>query len=320
MSAERRPCTIAVTRSAARPRARAHWLHAWSTPRSESTSTPSLSKRRPSQRMLHDRALQVHGTVAVAADEFTRGGLHPGGRQPLGQEGQVVDDHVADGQEGLRDAARAVGGEDQSLQFAGGVVGGDGFVGPDVDAREQPPSATRASSAGKSTTGALLTRTSRAPSGSRPSSRSPSRWRLSSVTVASTKTNRLRVRVSSRVAGTSPCSRRTAGRQPGVVDAEGGAEGRQERVEAAAEVPEADQADVRAAQQDGVGVAVGHVPLASGAEGAVLAADAAREVEREPEGVLGDGLGVGGSAAQDVDAAREARRRSRRSGRSCPRR
>ncbi|MEV8393603.1 MULTISPECIES: nitroreductase family protein [unclassified Streptomyces] len=30
-----------------------HWLHAWSTPWSESTRTPSLSKSRPSQGMLN---------------------------------------------------------------------------------------------------------------------------------------------------------------------------------------------------------------------------------------------------------------------------
>lgn len=56
-------------------------------------------------------------------------------------------------------------------------------------------------------------------------------------------------------------------------------------------------------QQDSV--AVGDVPLLPGAEGAVFPGDATGEVERESEGVLGDRLSVGGSTAQNVDAALE---------------
>ena len=60
-------------------------------------------------------------------------------------------------------------------------------------------------------------------------------------------------------------------------------------------------------QQDRVGVAGRHVALSARAERAVLPADPAGEVDREPKGVLRDRLGVRGAAAQHVDAVAEAR-------------
>ncbi len=78
-------------------------------------------------------------------------------------------------------------------------------------------------------------------------------------------------------------------------------------MEGPAEVAVADEPDAGPAQQDRVGVAGREVALAARAEGAILAADAAREVDREPQRELGDGLGVGGAAAEDVDAGPEAR-------------
>ena len=74
-----------------------------------------------------------------------------------------------------------------------------------------------------------------------------------------------------------------------------------------AEVAVADETDVRAAQQDRVVVAGREVSLAAVAEGPVLAADPAREVDGQAERELGDRLGVRGAAAEDVDAGPEAR-------------
>ena len=95
-------------------------------------------------------------------------------------------------------------------------------------------------------------------------------------------------------------------RQPGVVAADGGrAEGLQQGQQLASDVAVAQDAHLRAAQQDGVLVAGRDVLLAALAEGAVLAADAARQVDGETEGVLGHGLRVDGHAGHHVHAARE---------------
>jgi hypothetical protein len=76
--------------------------------------------------------------VAVAADQLGRGRLHPHRRQPGGEQLQVVADHVADGQQRLRDAAGAVRRQDHPLEPPGRVVHGQRLVRPHVHTGEEP--------------------------------------------------------------------------------------------------------------------------------------------------------------------------------------
>ena len=77
------------------------------------------------------------------------------------------------------------------------------------------------------------------------------------------------------------------------------------RDEAHAEIAETDHANRCAAQQNGVCVASCDVPFTAEAECTILAADAARQVKSETEGVLSYCVGVGRSAAQYVHASIE---------------
>ena len=76
------------------------------------------------------------------------------------------------------------------------------------------------------------------------------------------------------------------GGQPGIVDPDGGVERDQERMQGSADVAVAEDADGRVPQKDGIVIAVGHVSLAAVSGGAVLAADAARQIEGEGKGKL----------------------------------
>ena len=95
------------------------------------------------------------------------------------------------------------------------------------------------------------------------------------------------------------------GRKPGVEDADTGAEAGEEAVERAAEVAEADKADLGAGEEAGLRVAVAAPELAALAEGEVGVGDAAGEVEGEAEAELGDRLGEDGAGGDGVDAAGE---------------
>ena len=59
----------------------------------------------------------------------------------------------------------------------------------------------------------------------------------------------------------------------------------QERMQGSADVAVAEDADGRVPQKDGIVIAVGHVSLAA-VSAAVLAADAARQIEGEGKGKL----------------------------------
>ena len=81
------------------------------------------------------------------------------GGQPLDQQSQVVEQTrcLTDGQEGLRDTARAIAGGTSPSSSAGQINGGDGFVRPDVPMPAQQPALGRPARAarGNPPTGAL---------------------------------------------------------------------------------------------------------------------------------------------------------------------
>ena len=77
------------------------------------------------------------------------------------------------------------------------------------------------------------------------------------------------------------------GGQPGIVDPDGGVERDEEQMQGSADVAVAQDADRGMPEEDGVVIAVGDVSLATVPGGAVLAADAARQVEGEGKRELG---------------------------------
>lgn len=58
------------------------------------------------------------GLVAVTADQFGCGGLHPDGRQTPCEQGEIVQHQFTDLGEGGRDPARPVGRQHESVQVA----------------------------------------------------------------------------------------------------------------------------------------------------------------------------------------------------------
>ena len=94
----------------------------------------------------------------------------------------------------------------------------------------------------------------------------------------------------------------TTGRRPG----SRASNGRSSRCRARPRLPKPTSPTAGPGQQDRVVVAVGDVALGADPEGPILAADAAGQIQGQPEGVLGDGLGVRGPAAEHVDAPGEA--------------
>ena len=144
-----------------------------------------------------------------------------------------------------------------------------------------------------------------APGRMRAKASAPRKPRLSLVTAATTKTVSLVASTVSRSAGSTTGLAQHRRRQPGVVGAQPGAEAGEEPGEGVAEVAEADEADLRAREQPGGGVAGAAPELAALAEGEVGVGDAAGEVEREAEAELGHRLGEDRAGRHRVDAARE---------------
>ena len=94
--------------------------------------------------------------------------------------------------------------------------------------------------------------------------------------------------------------------QPGVVAADHhGPEGLEQGQQLAPDVAEAEDAHLRAAQQDRISRAGEDVALTTLAEGAVLTADAAGEIDGQAQRELGHCLRIDGRTDDDVDASLE---------------
>src|SRR5947208_2566701 len=101
----------------------------------------------------------------------------------------------------------------------------------------------------------------------------------------------------------SPMRDQSGWRQPRVDEPGVGAEAGEQAIERAAEIAEADYADIGAREQSGGLVAVAAPQLLALPEGKVGIHDAARQVERHGEAKFGDRLGEYEAGGDDVDAA-----------------
>ena len=228
-------------------------------------------------------------------------------RQAAQDELEVGHDHRADRSERLGHSAGAVRREQQALDGARGVVGGDRLARPDVDRRAQAPRGREldervdvgdGGAAHEQQRGALGQQLELAPAEHRPvlggrrgEDEDDARGAQQLVEPA-----RLGAGVADDELG-----------QPRVVGAHAAAERREQAHELAPEVAQADDADVGAGEQEAAAIALKLVGLGARAHRAVGGGDPAHEVDRHAQRRLRDGGRERAARAEHVDAARKAR-------------
>jgi hypothetical protein len=189
---------------------------------------------------------------------------------------------------------RCGGREQEALDRAGGVVGRTGSRGHTSMPRAGAGGGAL-DEASRSTTAARLMTSNAAPSGRSSSSRRPSIASLSVVGAAKTKTTREAPSSSSRPRARRP-RRGSRARAATGRGAHATAQRREQAYELAAEVAEADDADVASGEQEAAAVGLELVGLGARAHGAIGRADAAREVDGHAERRLGHGRANAGLA------------------------